>query len=111
MKYWKNHVSFFQICELSNDTDADGDEGRHSEGLAARFKLRYKPSEKLDMTLEPDFYELVNLRAGLEGEHLEFYVWAKNVFDKHYVVFENTVKGVAEDGEPLKVGASVGYRL
>lgn len=62
-------------------------------------------------SVESDPYELVNLRAGLEGEHLEFYVWAKNVFDKHYVVFENTAKGIAEDGEPLKIGASVGYRF
>lgn len=56
-------------------------------------------------------YELVNLKLGLEGDHMDIYVWARNLLDRQYVVFENTSKGVAEDGAPRTLGISVRYRF
>ena len=62
-------------------------------------------------SVEGDPYELVNLKLGLEGESLDAYLWAKNLMDKHYVMFENVKKGIAEDGEPLTMGLTVLYRF
>jgi len=56
-------------------------------------------------------YQIVNLKLGLEGNHLDTYAWAKNLFDCHYLAFENAAKGIAEDGPPLSFGVSVGYRF
>lgn len=56
-------------------------------------------------------YELVNLRLGIEGEHLDCHVWAKNLLDEEYVVFENVAGGFAEDGAPRTVGVTVTYRF
>lgn len=37
-----------------NDVDTDGDEGRHLEGQAGRIKLRYTPTDRLDISLNLD---------------------------------------------------------
>ena len=39
---------------MENDTDANGDEGRHTEGGAGRLKLRFLPSDILDILLSLD---------------------------------------------------------
>ncbi|WP_294348619.1 TonB-dependent receptor [Prosthecochloris sp.] len=62
-------------------------------------------------TVKDSSYELLNLKLGMESDHLDFYVWAKNLLDRHYVLFENVAKGIAEDGEPLTAGISLNYRL
>ena len=62
-------------------------------------------------TVKDSSYELLNLKLGMEGDHLDFYVWANNLLDRHYVLFENVAKGIAEDGEPLTAGISLNYRL
>jgi iron complex outermembrane receptor protein len=62
-------------------------------------------------TVKDDPYELVNLKLGVEGEHLDCYLWAKNLLDRHYVLFENVKKGIAEDGEPMTIGVSLNYRF
>ncbi|WP_319524342.1 TonB-dependent receptor [uncultured Desulfosarcina sp.] len=61
--------------------------------------------------VEEGSYALVNAKAGIEGEHLDIYLWSDNLFDRHYIVFENTSKGITEDGAPLTVGATVSYRF
>jgi iron complex outermembrane receptor protein len=61
--------------------------------------------------VEEGAYALVNAKVGIEGEHLDVHLWSDNLFDRNYVVFENTFKGLAEDGAPLTVGVSVGYRF
>ena len=43
---------------MENDIDADGDEGRHSEGGAGRLKLKFLPSDALDITLSMDGHQL-----------------------------------------------------
>ncbi|MBG0775959.1 MAG: TonB-dependent receptor [Desulfovibrionaceae bacterium] len=62
-------------------------------------------------TVRESPYELLNLTVGLETEHLDWRLWAKNVCNTRYVTFENTTMGVAEDGEPISVGLSVDYRF
>lgn len=54
-------------------------------------------------------YELFSTRIGLQWEGLEASLWAKNIFDRHYVAFENTGSGIAEDGEPRTFGISLSY--
>ncbi|MUM78504.1 TonB-dependent receptor plug domain-containing protein [Pseudodesulfovibrio sp. F-1] len=54
-------------------------------------------------------YQLASLRLGFRRKGLECSLWAKNLFDRHYVVFENTTAGVAEDGRPRTFGLSVDY--
>ncbi|PIE68747.1 MAG: TonB-dependent receptor [Deltaproteobacteria bacterium] len=61
--------------------------------------------------VDQDAYALVNTKIGIEGEHLDIYLWANNLFDHHYVTFENTWKGLTEDGSPMTAGISLGYRL
>jgi iron complex outermembrane receptor protein len=56
-------------------------------------------------------YELVNLKLGLEGRHWDGYVWAENLFDRHYRICENVNRGITEDGEPVTVGVSLAYRF
>lgn len=56
-------------------------------------------------------YALVNAKFGIEGEHLDIHLWADNLFDCHYIVFENTRKGITEDGPPLTAGVSFSYRF
>ena len=62
-------------------------------------------------TVSEDAYTLVNAKIGVEGRNLDIYLWADNLLDEHYVVFENTQKGVAEDGAPVVVGVTVKYRF
>lgn len=62
-------------------------------------------------TVEENPYDLINLRFGVEGEHLACSVWVKNIFDKEYTVFENTTAGIAEDGAPRTFGASLDYHF
>lgn len=60
-------------------------------------------------TVEQAAYELVNLRLGVQWKSLECSLWAKNLFDRRYVAFENTTAGWAEDGRPRTIGASLSY--
>jgi len=62
-------------------------------------------------TVKEDPYELVNLKVGVEGEHLDVYLWSKNLLDREYVIMENVSAGLAEDGEPRTFGISVDYRF
>jgi iron complex outermembrane receptor protein len=62
-------------------------------------------------TVKDPGYELVNLKLGLEGTHWDGYVWANNLFDRHYCIFENVDRGITEDGEPLTVGITLSYRF
>ena len=61
--------------------------------------------------VEESAYALVNAKMGVEGNHWDFYLWSDNLFDKEYIVFENTSKGIAEDGAPMTVGVTVGCRF
>ncbi len=54
-------------------------------------------------------HELVNLRLGLRWRELECALWVKNLLDRHYVAFENTEAGIAEDGGPRTFGVSINY--
>lgn len=56
-------------------------------------------------------YALVHAKVGLETEKVDIYLWGRNLLDREYIVFENTAKGIAEDGEPLTVGVTVSYRF
>ncbi len=62
-------------------------------------------------TVEEDPYALVNTKIGVEREHVDVYFWVKNLFNEHYVIFENTTKGIAEDGSPIMGGITFKYRL
>lgn len=54
-------------------------------------------------------YELVGLRVGAQWKGFEGSLWVENLFDQHYIAFENTVAGFAEDGRPRTFGASLAY--
>ena len=60
-------------------------------------------------TVKQEAYQLVDLRLGFQWKDLECSFWAKNVFDRYYVVFENTTAGCAEDGRPRTLGVSLDY--
>ena len=60
-------------------------------------------------TVRQEAYELVNMRLGARWKQLECSLWAKNLFDRHYVAFENTTAGIAEDGKRRTFGVSVDY--
>ncbi|WP_291325499.1 TonB-dependent receptor [Desulfovibrio sp. UCD-KL4C] len=62
-------------------------------------------------TVKENPYELVNLKVGVEGKHLDVYLWSKNILDRQYVMMENTAAGVAEDGAPRTFGISIDYRF
>lgn len=62
-------------------------------------------------TVKEDPYALVHAKAGLETEKVDIYLWGRNLLDREYIVFENTAKGIAEDGEPLTVGVTLSYRF
>lgn len=62
-------------------------------------------------TVKEDPYELVNLKVGVEGDHLDVYLWSKNLLDREYVMMENVSAGLAEDGKPRTFGISVDYRF
>ena len=61
-------------------------------------------------TVRESPYELINLKLGLEGRHWDGYLWADNLFDRQYRIFENVDRGITEDGKPLAVGVSLAYR-
>ncbi|MCJ2163531.1 MULTISPECIES: TonB-dependent receptor [unclassified Pseudodesulfovibrio] len=60
-------------------------------------------------TVRQAAYELVNMRLGFQWKQLECSLWAKNLFDRYYVAFENTTAGIAEDGKLRTFGVSVDY--
>ncbi|WP_020589573.1 TonB-dependent receptor [Desulfobacter curvatus] len=62
-------------------------------------------------TVKENPYALVHAKVGLETEKMDIYLWGRNLLDREYIVFENTAKGIAEDGEPLTAGVTVSYRF
>jgi iron complex outermembrane receptor protein len=65
-------------------------------------------------TLKQDAYELVNLRVGLETEHVDVVLWAKNLFDTSYdaVAFEFTENNpLGQAGDPRVVGLTIRARF
>jgi iron complex outermembrane receptor protein len=62
-------------------------------------------------TVRDSPYELINLKLGLEGRHWDGYLWADNLFDRQYRIFENVDRGITEDGKPFAVGMSLAYRF
>lgn len=81
--------------------------------LLTRVNALFKGERYFDdaNTVKEDPYGLVDAKIGLESESLDFYFWCENVFDKHYIVLENTGKGIAEDGSPRVIGANIAYRF
>ncbi len=81
--------------------------------LAGRIDLMGVGARYFDNAndVEADPYELVNVRFGVEGEHLSCFLWAKNLLDEEYTVFENTTAGIAEDGAPCTFGVSLDYNF
>lgn len=60
-----------------------------------------------------DSYTLVNLRAGIEGDHWRLEVWGKNVFDKYYwntayPAFDTIVRYT---GMPATYGVTLGLKM
>ncbi len=62
-------------------------------------------------TVEDSAYALVNAKIGIEEDHWDIYLWADNLLDQDYIVFENTSNGIAEDGDPVTMGLTVSYRF
>ncbi len=82
-------------------------------GLFSRAELSGVGTRYFDdaNTVKDPPYELLNLKLGVESDHLDFYAWAYNLLDRHYILFENVAKGIAEDGKPLTAGISMTYRF
>jgi iron complex outermembrane receptor protein len=88
---------------------------RHSTGFFGRADLLgtgefYSDSKN---TAIEKAYQLVNLRAGYEGENYDIIFWCKNVFDEEYqkVRFAVGADQMGIDGEPRMVGMTVAYRF
>lgn len=62
-------------------------------------------------TVEELPYELCSFKLGLEGNHMDYYLWINNLFDRHYRIAENVSRGITEDGEPRTIGGSITYRF
>ena len=62
-------------------------------------------------TVKENPYALVHAKTGVETEKVDIYLWGRNLLDREYTVFENTAKGLAEDGESLTVGVTLSYRF
>ena len=62
-------------------------------------------------TVKHSPYQLINLKIGLEGDRFDIYLWSKNLADQQYAQFENTAKGITEDGAPQAFGVSFEYRF
>jgi hypothetical protein len=58
-----------------------------------------------------DFGFIIRFKIDLDGLHLDGYVWASNLFDCQYRIFEKVNRGITEDGEPLTIGAFLVYRF
>jgi iron complex outermembrane receptor protein len=88
---------------------------RHSTGLLGRVDLLGTGSFYGDAKnkLKLRGYELVNLRAGYEGEHVDVILWCKNLFDKHYQTMqvEWAPNTITIDGDSRMFGATVTYRF
>ncbi len=56
-------------------------------------------------------YALVNAKLGFEGKHFDGYLWAKNLLDRRYTLYENTAAGIAQDGPPITVGVTLSLRF
>ena len=64
--------------------------------------------------LKQDPYELVNLRLGLESEHFDLHLWAKNLFDREYEAIAFSWPGwpaVGEAGDPQTFGITLTGRF
>lgn len=57
------------------------------------------------------FYQVVNAKAGYEREHLQVYLWGKNLFDENYVTraFEMSDQWYGRAGDPLCFGVTVAF--
>jgi iron complex outermembrane recepter protein len=89
-----------------------GAQYRFRNGLYARADLIGCGEMYLDRAnqYKRDAYEIVNARIGYESEHLDVYLYGKNIFDENY-------DSVYEDGfyivysEPARAGVQVTYRF
>lgn len=87
---------------------------RHPSGFLGRvdFLGKDKFYGNYANTAEQKAYQTVNLRLGLEGEHFDFILWGKNVFDEEYVTYVAPYGyDVGVDGPPQTFGATVTYRF
>jgi iron complex outermembrane receptor protein len=65
-------------------------------------------------TLKEEAHELVNLRTGLESDHFDLTLWARNLFDEHYRVVAFEFPGsdpVGQAGGPLTFGLTLKARF
>lgn len=91
-----------------------GGQYRHPSGWYARVDLigygKMYFSKTNEYAIDP--YEVVNAKIGYEFEHLDIYLYGKNIFDKNY-----DYVGSLDDGsctmfnEPGEIGLQVTYRL
>jgi len=63
-------------------------------------------------TQEVGGYETVNMKIGYEWEHCDIALWAKNIFDKAYVIDRGNYFGsMVSDGDPRRLGITLTYRF
>ncbi len=55
-------------------------------------------------------YGLINVRAGVRTQHIEVFVWGRNLSNKKYIDYAYDF-GAAHLGEPRTIGLGFGYRL
>ena len=56
-------------------------------------------------------YELVNVKIGYEWEHVDFYIYGKNILDKEYYQVLATQGSTVSFSDPREVGARLTYRF
>ena len=65
-------------------------------------------------TLKQTAYELVNLRIGLESEHFDLILWARNIFDTGYEAVGLEFPGadpIGQAGDPRTFGTTLSFRF
>jgi len=92
-----------------------GAQYRHDTGIMVRADL-FSTGEfynNAKNTASQDAYQLVNLRAGYEGEQFDIIFWCKNVFNEEYhkTQFDVGAHQMGIDGDPRKVGVTLTYRF
>ena len=66
-----------------------------------------------DNVKSQDSYQIVDLKAGYEGDKFDVYLWGKNLFDEAYATraFEMNGEWWARAGDPLTCGITFRYRF
>ncbi|CAK7019495.1 MAG: Pesticin receptor [Desulfovibrio sp.] len=87
----------------------------HETGLFAQVDLFGAGKQYFDAenTLSDNGYQTINAQIGYHGDNWDVSLWGKNVLDARYATKKLASAGqtIVEDGAPMTLGVSVGWRF